>query len=55
MSDPKKDPSTNNPDHIEHSEKVIRGSGARLVDQNVPEDFIASSMALDTPDDHPDK
>lgn len=49
MSDPKR------PDDFEKridlSEKSIRGSGARLIDQDVPDNFVAPSMSLDSPDD----
>lgn len=40
---------------IEHSEKSITGSGARLIGQEVPTSFRPPSMSLDSPDDDADE
>lgn len=52
MSDPEDlvDPS-DFPRRIDVDEKSIRGSGARLIDQDVSDDFDADSMSLDSDDD----
>lgn len=52
MSDPEDQTDRNElPRRIEVDEKSIRGSGARLIDQDVADDFEASSMSLDADGD----
>lgn len=53
MSDPENRVDPHDPDHvIEHyEEKSITGSGARLIGQEVPNNFKPPSMSLDTADD----
>lgn len=52
MSDPEDHRDPNElPRRIEVDEKSIRGSGARLIDQDVPEDFEAPSLSLEADGD----
>lgn len=40
---------------IELEEKSITGSGARLINQDVSDNFVSPSMSLDEPSDGPDE